>query len=171
MTFSSRRIIQALVAPRHKLACHPGLWAPAVSELVRRGQGRRESGAFVLGHIAGTRRQATRFVYYDDLDPHCLDHGIVTFDGSGFAKLWKICRELRLDVVADVHTHEHVARQSPTDRQNPMMAHAGHIAVILPNFARGQLHNRDIGVYVYKGSFAWEDHYGSPDALYRGLWA
>ncbi len=171
MTFSIRRTIRAVVAPRHRLSCSRAIWAQAIRELIRRGEGRRESGAFLLGRVASGRREVARFVYYDDLDPHCLDHGIVTFDGSGFARLWKICRETGLDVVADVHTHEGMAAQSPVDRKNPMMVNVGHIAIILPNYARGPLHSREIGLYVYRGSFSWDDHFGSPHLFYRGRWA
>ena len=171
MTYSIRRTIRAFAAPRHKLACPRSIWLPALDELARRGGGRRESGAFLLGRVVGDRREVRRVVYYDDLDPHCLDHGIITFDGSGFAKLWKICRESRLDVVADVHTHKGRARQSPTDRDNPMMAHPGHIAIILPNYARGRPAAQEIGLYIYKGSFTWDDCFGNEHILYRGRWA
>jgi proteasome lid subunit RPN8/RPN11 len=171
MTYSILRTIRAFAAPQHKLSCSRGIWYAAVRELARRGAGRRESGAFLLGGVVAGRREVRRVVYYDDLDPHCLDHGIITFDGSGFAKLWKICRESGLEVLADVHTHQLRARQSPTDRDNPMMAHPGHIAIILPNYATGRLVGRDIGLYIYKGSFTWEDCFGDEHILYRGRWA
>ena len=121
MTFSMRAIIRGFVAPEHRLSCSKAVWQQGLVELGRRGQGRRESGAFLLGHQRGTRRSISRFVFYDDLDPHCLDTGIVVFDGAGFGPLWALCRETGLRVVADVHTHggRGPARQSHLDREGP----------------------------------------------------
>ena len=69
-------------------------------------------GAFMLGHVERGKRTVQRFVYYDDLDPHCLDTGIVIFDGGAFGRLWTLCRETGFAVVADIHTHPRAARQS-----------------------------------------------------------
>src|SRR5439155_25402816 len=127
MRFSSAATIQALatcfLAPDHRLACAPSLWNAGLAELHRRGAGQRESGAFLLGERVRQRgverRRVQRFAYYDDLDPNSLDTGIVVFDGSGFGPLWQLCREARLEVVADVHTHPGVAGRSHADRRNP----------------------------------------------------
>jgi len=51
------------------------VWWPLIRELKRRGGGRRESGAFLLGS-SGTQ-QVTHFICYDDLDPTTLDTGII----------------------------------------------------------------------------------------------
>src|SRR5437868_6371979 len=101
-----RDSIRACVAPDHRLSCSALLWRRAIAELGRRSGGRRESGAFLLGERRGERRRISRVAYYDDLDPSCLDQGIVEFDGAGYGPLWRLCRESRLDVLADVHTHE-----------------------------------------------------------------
>ncbi len=61
-----------------------------ISELARRGQGRRESGAFLLADRDGPPTTVTRVVYLDDLDPNCLTGGI-SFDGLAYSKLWDIC--------------------------------------------------------------------------------
>ena len=53
-----------------------------IAELGRRGNGRRESGAFLLCDRAGDQRTVTRVVYLDDLDPDCLTGGI-EFNGPG----------------------------------------------------------------------------------------
>lgn len=148
------------------------MWRQLLSELRRRGAGESESGAFLLGDLAGSRRRISRVVYYDDLDPHSLDTGIVVFDGCGYGPLWAICRESRLTVVADVHTHGGVARQSTSDRCNPMIATAGHVAIIVPSFAQGEIHLSELGVYEYKGAHHWQDRSG-PEArryFYVGFW-
>ncbi|HEX5435579.1 MAG TPA: hypothetical protein VFW98_00360 [Gemmatimonadaceae bacterium] len=114
-----------------------------------------------------------RFVYYDDLDPRCLDTGIVIFDGAGYAPLWHLCRETGLQVVADVHTHPGIARQSGTDRSHPMIAVRGHIAVIVPDFARRQPALEDLGIYEYRGGHQWTNLSG-PDAgrvVYTRFWS
>ena len=117
-----------------------------------------------------------RFVYYDDLDPHALDTGIITFDGAAYPKLWELCRQTGLKVVADVHTHPGGARQSGLDRDHPMIARAGHIGLIIPDFARGFPSRQEMsrmGVYEYLGGGEWAD-YNSQGALryfYVGRWA
>lgn len=172
MISSPRMTIRALVAPKHRLSCRGRLWRAGLAELRRRGGGRRESGAFLLGRRAGPRRAIERFVYFDDLDPHCLDSGIVVFDGAGFPALWRRCREAGLEVVADVHTHPSVPRQSTADRTNPMIAQAGHIALIVPNFARRAYRPEALGIYEYAGEHRWRDQ-GGQDAgryFYIGMW-
>lgn len=173
MTFSIQATIRALAAPKHRLSCSTGLWRDGLAELGRRGAGRRESGAFLLGRHYGFRRTVERFVFYDDLDPHCLDQGIVVFDGAGFGPLWALCRETGLRVVADVHSHgSGHARQSSLDRDNPMVAHAGHVALIVPDFARRVVAPAQLGVYEYLGEHRWRDQSG-PGAgrfFYLGMW-
>ncbi|MGH7618154.1 MAG: hypothetical protein ACREPM_13070 [Gemmatimonadaceae bacterium] len=113
-----------------------------------------------------------RFVYYDDLDPNCLESGIVVFDGGGYTPLWALCRETGLQVVADVHTHPGVARQSGADRCNPMIATRGHLAIIVPNFARRDVDAGGLGIYEYLGSHEWIDHSGreASEIFYTGFW-
>ena len=174
MTFSLRAIIRALAAPRHQLSCHRTLWRQGLAEVARRGKGKHESGAFLLGHRHGLRGQVLRFAYYDDFDPSCLDSGIVVFDGAGFGPLWELCRQTGLSVLADLHTHggSGPARQSALDRDNPMIAQPGHVALIVPNFGRG-FRMQDIGVYEYLGSHRWRDHSGVRTGrfFYTGIWA
>lgn len=95
------------------------------------------------------------FVLYDDLDPHSLDSGIVHFDGRYFSELWSVCKERDLDVVADIHVHPGLAEQSTSDRMNPMISMAGHIAIILPDFARTPMRRQDIGMFRYLGRKQW----------------
>lgn len=181
MSFSIPATIQALatslLAPDYRLACPERLWHAAIVELRRRGSGQRESGAFLLGERAPRggidRRRVREFVYYDDLDPHCLDKGIVVFDGAGFSPLWKLCRQKGLEVVADVHTHPAGARQSDADRRHPMIATPGHFALIVPDFAARVPTSSDLGLYEYRGAHQWHDHSGAAAAriFYTGTWA
>jgi proteasome lid subunit RPN8/RPN11 len=181
MSFSIPATIRALatlvLAPDYRLACSAALWSSGMAELGRRGGGRRESGAFLLGeravHGGVERRRVRRFVYYDDLDPTCLDRGIVVFDGAGFGPLWALCRETGLEVVADVHTHPGIARQSEADRRHPMIATPGHMALIVPDFAARVPSTLELGLYEYVGAHQWRDHTGPPAAsvFYTGLLA
>lgn len=172
MTFSIRATIRAVAAPEHRLSCSTKLWRAGLAELARRGHGRRESGAFLLGRQRGARRAVERFVYYDDLDPQCLDTGIVVFDGAGYGPLWALCRETGLRVVADVHTHGCAPRQSPLDGDNPMVATPGHIALIVPDFAQRVVGPAELGVYEYQGEHRWRDHSGCQAGrfFYVGMW-
>jgi hypothetical protein len=140
-----------------ELTCNQVLWQRLLVGLRERGlQGRRESGAFLLGQPAAGTARICDFVLYDDLDPRSLERGIVHFDGRYYAALWQLCQRTALTVIADVHTHPLGAQQSPSDRAHPMIATAGHIALILPRFAMDAVVRREeIGMYRYLGTQRW----------------
>ena len=124
------------IAPRHELSCSWFLWRRLLRELRERGNcGRRESGAFLLGTQDFGKARIVDYLLYDDLDPNCLETGIIHFDGRFFGRLWSVCEQRALEVVADVHTHPGCSQQSDSDRAHPMITTRGHIALILPNFA------------------------------------
>ena len=82
---SIRRNIRGLVAPKHNIAMPPSLWRALVADLVERGEGVRESGAFLLGMTSAGRREVISHVLYDDLEPGCLDEGYVNFTSVGLS--------------------------------------------------------------------------------------
>jgi proteasome lid subunit RPN8/RPN11 len=133
------------------------LWAECMAELKRRGHDRHESGCFVLGAVKGRKKRAVRCVYYEELDPEAYSSGVCILHGSAFPKLWEACRAEGLTVVADIHTHPGAAFQSEADRRNPMIARAGHLAVIVPNFAHGTNRRRQLGLFRYEGDHRWTD--------------
>jgi proteasome lid subunit RPN8/RPN11 len=134
-------------------------WRQLLRELERRGERRRESGAFLLGARGERSGRIRRVVYYDDLDPECLQ-GTIAFSGFGFAALWDICVDEGFDLIADVHTHPGLSvAQSVTDREHPMYARPGHIALIVPNFASKPVKAREVGVHEYLGDTGWRSHY------------
>lgn len=156
MNFFSPAIMRRLFAPRHELSCSWLLWHRLRTKLRERGRNRtRESGAFLLGYREGDRARIVDFIPYDDLDPRCLDIGIVRFDGRYFGVLWAICKARGLSVVADIHVHPDGSGQSESDCAHPMISRAGHIALILPRFAAGSQPRRHIGIYRYLGSKQW----------------
>jgi proteasome lid subunit RPN8/RPN11 len=131
-----------------------------ITELARRGEGRRDSGAFLL---CGEPRTATRVVYLDDLDPNCLTAGI-EFDGLAYSKLWDICDAERRRAIGDVHTHPGPGVcHSNIDAANPMIAQAGHIAVIALHFAQRLADAGDVGVHRYDGN-GWQTWTGKAAA-------
>jgi hypothetical protein len=156
MSFSIAQTMRRLLAPDHRLSCSSGLWRQLLHDLRARGGGRRESGAFLLGSKDGDRRHITDYVLYDDLDPHSLETGIVTFDGRHYGKLWAICRERRASVVADVHVHPGLSHQSQSDREYPMLSVAGHLSLIIPHFARNPVRREEIGIYRYRHDGGWD---------------
>ena len=131
------------------------LWFNLTRGLYRRGENERESGAFLLAPDNGVK--IVRYIYYDDLDPHALDTGIVRFGADGYVKLWKICQEDKLHVVADVHTHPGKwTGQSESDAMSPMIPQKGHMALIVPCFARNSRFGlRGAGIYEYLGNHRW----------------
>lgn len=167
MAFSLRTLWRALRGPEPRLACDKHIWNAGVLELRRRAGARRESGAFLLGDAAAEGRRIKHFLFYDDIDPHCFDHGIVEFNGALLGEVWRRCRELNMSVVADVHVHPGYYGQSASDRANPIMPEAGHLALILPDFAQGACLPGAIGLYEYLGSRKWADHSVKGRAFFR----
>lgn len=153
MSFFSRGTMSR--APRPSLSMDAALWGELLEKLRERGGGVRESGAFILGVGDGARRAARLIVLYDDLDPNCLNEGYVHFDGCHYGRLWEICAQESLSVVADVHTHPYGPGQSHSDKTHPMVSIPGHIALIVPNYAQGEISAADVGVYVYRGRYQW----------------
>jgi proteasome lid subunit RPN8/RPN11 len=130
-------------------------WRVLVHELAVRGRGEREAGAFLLADQGGDRRRVVRVVYLDDLDPDCLQ-GDIHIDGRAYSRLWDICEAEQRTVVGDVHTHPgEFIRQSSIDAENPMVARAGHVAVIVPHLATRPVEPRDVGVHRYDGASGW----------------
>lgn len=134
------------------------LWRQVVRELRHRGSGRSESGAFLLGHPGNGTGKATAFVCYDDLDSNAYRGGAIAFHAAGCSALWSFCRRTGLEVLADIHTHPgNSVGQSAIDRRNPMIPMVGHVAMIVPNFARTRWWSlAAVGIYEYLGNFNWQ---------------
>ena len=134
-----------------------GQWCELCETLHLKTQGAHESGAFLLGTRRGRRRLVSRIIYYDELDPRAYASGVCILHAPAFAALWRRCEELRLEVVADIHVHPSGAWQSTSDRENPMIAQKGHLALILPDFARLPVRPSAIGFHEYLGRHQWRD--------------
>jgi hypothetical protein len=172
MTFSIRRTIRAFAAPNHRVSCARRLWHRTLAELDRRGRRQHEAGAFLLGREIDGRAEVLQVVFYNDLDANAYRTGACILYGDSFAKLWARCRGSGLKVIADVHTHGGIARQSEADRTNPMIARAGHVAIIIPDFAVAPIAYRNLGIYEYRGNHIWTDHSGTRSKFfYYGLWS
>ena len=137
-----------------------GQWLALMAELRRRGGGKSESGAFLLGKRQGDRRLIETCVFYDDLDANAYGTGVCVLYADAFEKLWGRCRSSGLQVLADVHTHRGDALQSEADRRNPMIARPGHLALIAERFASDPVWRHRMGLYRYEGSHAWTDFSG-----------
>ncbi len=159
-SFLNRLFGWLLGPPEPRIVCDEAAWLAGAAELKRRTLGgRRESGAFLIGEAPTNGPKVIRaFVYYDDIDPHSLDSGIVHFNGNKLPILWEICRERRCRVIADVHVHPGHYGQSRSDQADPVMPRAGHVAFILPDFAAGLVIPGGIGQYEYMGNGKWIDH-------------
>ena len=173
MTFSIRRTDSVhFAAPSHRVSCGRRLWRRTLAELDRRGQRQHEAGAFLLGREFDGRAEVLQVIFYDDLDAGAYRTGACILYGDSFAKLWARCRESGLKVIADVHTHGGIARQSEADRTNPMIAKAGHVAIIVPDFAVAPIAYRNLGVYEYQGDHSWIDRSRARGRFfYYGLWS
>lgn len=134
-------------------------WLGLLTGLHARSEGSHESGAFLLGKIDGDDRTVSTIIYYDELDPDAYSTGICILHADSFERLWAYCRESGQSVVADVHLHGNRgrARQSCSDRTNPMIAKPGHLALIVPRLARWPIWRHHLGVYQYRGAHQWND--------------
>jgi proteasome lid subunit RPN8/RPN11 len=128
-------------------------------ELWRRGGERRESGAFLLASPHQPRR-VQRWITYDELDPNSLQYAYVRLEPAAFTRLYELCGRFQLEIVADIHTHPFDPQQSPSDRDNPMVAIPGHIALIAPRFARAPVALADVSVNIYGGDGRWSSFFG-----------
>ena len=136
-------------------------WPSLVDGLAERGEGRRESGAFLLGQSRDGRAVVTSLAFYDDLDPNCLTGGI-SFASEGYGRLWDLCEARGERVVADANTHPgRGVKQSELDRTHPMISMAGHVALIFPNYAQGEISPHQVGVHDYLGNGNWRTSTGA----------
>lgn len=135
------------------------LWIRLVADLRARGRGSRESGAFLMGRKDDAEPSVVSYICYDDLDRSALT-GIVEFHRTGFSKLWDVCRDKGLKVLADVHTHPTKdVRQSRVDQANPMLPVRGHVALIVPNFGNTSKWSlAPVGIYRFQGAGQWQTY-------------
>jgi proteasome lid subunit RPN8/RPN11 len=136
------------------------MWARIVRDLRQRGGGVRESGAFLLGRFDRDPARVISYICYDDVDPAAYQNGAIAFHASGCAALWQHCREQKLQLLIDVHTHPgHDIRQSEIDVRHPMIPVLGHTAMIVPYYAYTSWWSLNaVGVYEYLGGFKWRRH-------------
>lgn len=140
-------------------------WTQLVDELGQRGEGNRESGAFLLASPGSDVPFVEQCVYFDDIDPNALQ-GHIALDGRAFSTLWDICDHSGLVVVGDVHTHPGPSvRQSRIDAANPMVARIGHVALILPHLATRLVRPEEVGVHLYEGDAGWQGWFGADTAM------
>ena len=124
-------------------------WFKMVVELEKRGQGRRESGAFLLGHYRKSKAHVRRVAYYDDLEPGSLD-GAISLSHRAYSRLSSVCSKERLKVLGDIHTHPGKnIEMSSIDKEHPLISVDGHLALILPFFAQGKPSLKAAAVYEY----------------------
>lgn len=139
----------------------PEVWKGLMADLHRRGGDRRESGAFLLGQVTQDAKIVSEWVSYEDLDPASRKHAIIRLDTCAFPRLWQVCADREVQVLADIHTHPGRPIQSRSDRAYPMLALTGHIALIAPRFARGTVKPSDVSFNVYAGGGRWNSYYGA----------
>ncbi len=134
-----------------------GLYNSMIVDLAKSGRGVKEAGAFLLGALDGQQRCVTSYLMYDKVAPlSSSKHAYVAFTAEEMARAWEHCYAVGLQVVADVHTHPFGPAQSISDRAHPIVSVAGHVALIVPNFAKGSPQPRDLGVHLFGGSGRWK---------------
>lgn len=162
-----------MTGARRGLAIDEVLFSSLISELARRGNGDRETGAFLLARSGHDPYRGVRHVvavaYYNDLDPLCLTGGI-TFTADGYTTLAALCRRDGLRVVADIHTHPgRIVAQSAVDAAHPMTALPGHVALIAPGYARDITGPAELGVHILQEGGQWASFYARDAARFVRL--
>ena len=150
---------KAMSSPVKPLEFRAGLWSALMEDLRHRGNGLRESGAFLLGTVDKDGRVVREWLPYDDLDAAAQNFDYVRLSTNAFSKLWEACLMRQMEVVADVHTHPCGPAQSPSDRANPMISLPGHVALVVPHFALGDIRPVDVSVNVYLGKGRWKSYF------------
>lgn len=131
------------------------VWTDLISGIRTRGAGTRESGAFLLGDVVDGARQVRQIVPYEELEQAAALSNHVRLTNRAFQKLWDTCACDRVQVVADIHSHPFGATQSRSDRENPMIALKGHLALIVPYFAMRGTSPSDVTINEYIGAHRW----------------
>jgi len=131
-------------------------WLKLLCDLNFKGEGRRESGAFLLGKKGS--RKVCHYICYDELYEDAFSSGYIVLERVAWVRLWDFCSKNKMQVLADIHTHpSEWTAQSPSDMQNPLVSQAGHIAMIAPCYAKYWWRGlRGIGIHEYKGSNRWQ---------------
>lgn len=125
------------------------------------GRGVKEAGAFLLGQERDRMRYVTSYLMYDQVAAESSrEHAYVSLTAQEMARAWDFCYRAGLKVVGDVHTHPAGAAQSASDRKHPMVAVAGHVALIVPWFALRRTQPADIGVHLFLGNETWHSMFG-----------
>ena len=143
-----------------KISFDKKFWDEMYKQLRLRGQGVRESGAFLLG--PEENNSITQALYYDDLEPESLDTGAIHITYKSFIALADYCLLNKLTVKADTHTHPGiVTQQSDIDMENPMIKIAGHMALIIPSFALPKKCNLNmLGIHEFiGGGYNWRSYH------------
>ena len=139
------------------------LWCELIERLASSGQGKRESGAFLLGTVQ-PKRNVTSYLLYDEISPSALRSDYVFLLGKDMSKVWAECERQGAQVVADIHTHPFGPTQSKSDRAHPIVSISGHMALIVPNFATGSVLAEDLGVHEFQGQSCWQSWFGNDAA-------
>jgi hypothetical protein len=89
---------------------------------------------------------------------------------AAFSRLFSVCEERRQEVVADIHAHPAGAGQSPSDKANPMTPSAGHVALIVPDYAKNPVRLNEMTFNVYQGLGQWQTARGSAVKKCLEIW-
>lgn len=147
--------------PLHRLEMPRSVYDALVADLAHSGRGIKEAGAFLLGSVNDAGRRVSSYLMYDVVAPESSrKHAYVALTAEDMARAWEYCYSTGLQVIADVHTHPFGPHQSVTDRAHPIVSVAGHVAIIVPNFAMGTPTPADLGVHEFKGDGCWISMFG-----------
>jgi site-specific DNA recombinase len=133
---------------------------------------REVTGERIRDKIAASKRKGMWMGGSIPLGYDVKDRKLVVNEESAelVRQIFRLYLKLGCTVVADAHTHPGKAFQSSSDKANPMVARQGHIAIIIPDYARHPIQPRLLGIYEYCGQHEWIDrgHLRAPGFFHTG---
>jgi proteasome lid subunit RPN8/RPN11 len=132
------------------------LWNHTWFGLRDRGKGRRETACIWGGHRVGPADSVQSVIFLDDLPGVRAGTRYHQMSRPTILALFKILRERREVIVADIHTHpEGWVDLSPTDTEHPIEFRPGLPALVIPHFAKTAPTAERLGLHEYLGEGAW----------------
>jgi proteasome lid subunit RPN8/RPN11 len=119
-----------------------------MKRLEERSEGRRESAAIWSGRVSGDLAEATRVDFHHELcDDRATALSLELSEAAKF-RLYQTLAELRLQMVALVHTHpSDWVDLSPIDRENQVCSRVGFWSLVVPHYGRPPWRLVDMGVH------------------------
>jgi len=133
------------------------LWQETIMGLRLRSRGSREAACIWAGNRTSAVQHVEEIFFLDDLpgvQGHTLRHNVPR---NAINLLFSILKEKGYQIIADVHTHPNSwVGLSEVDMEHPIEYRIGLPMIVIPNYGKGVINYKNIGVHVYQGKGRWK---------------